>query len=177
MELKFDRSSYADSQTAVPPAYTLQPGVDTSNLFVLGLRTERQFRKRQNAFLNGVGQATDSCTNAVIFSLTRGQLFLNGTDQTLQFGTNPGVVYANFTPSENPGSITTTFGVDTQGNLLWENPAFYNFQARFCVTADSDLIAVFGDPALAPTGCMFVVLTLSRLDGCAGAGAGPSGPR
>jgi hypothetical protein len=144
------------------------------DLFQLSLTLARSRWKRQNsAYYGGNGQATDSCTNAVVFFLSQGRLFANSSTQSLQFGTNPGVTYANFTPSANPGSITTLFSLDTQNSLSWTNESFYNYQARFCVTYDSNLIAVFGDPSLAPAGCLFVVLTLSRLESCANFGPGP----
>jgi hypothetical protein len=114
--------------------------------------------------------------DAIVFSLYNGQLFANSTTQSLQFGTNPGVSYANFTPSANPGSITTTFSIDTQETLTWQNNQFYNSLARFCVLPTGDVVAVFADPSVsAPSGCLFVVLTLSSLNRCAGfATAGPT---
>jgi hypothetical protein len=127
-------------------------------------------------FLGDSGQATDSCRTAVVFSLINGALFANSTSSSLQFGTDPGVVYANFIPNSNPGSITTRFAVDTQNTLTWNSDQFYNFNARFCVTQTSDLIAVFDDPRLAPPGCIFVTLTISRLERCAGGGTN-IGPR
>lgn len=82
--------------------------------------------KRQVAYLAGSGQAMDSCAGAVIYSLIDGQLFANSSSGSQQFSTDPGVQYANFTPSSDPGSVTTTFTVDTQNNLLWSNLNFYN---------------------------------------------------
>ena len=138
-------------------------------------------RKRQNAYLAGSGQATDSCTNAVVYSLVNGQLFANSSSGSEQFSMDPGVPYANFTPSSTPGSVTTVFSVDSQNNLLWSNTNFYNNQARFCVMPDDSLVSVFDSPELAPDGCNFVYLSLTRVSTCAGAvGApalsGPSGP-
>jgi hypothetical protein len=137
--------------------------------------------KRQSAFLGGTGQATDSCANAIVYNLVNGQLFANSSAGSQQFGTDPSVPYANFTPSANPGSLTTVFSVDGQNNLLWSNSNFYNNQARFCVMPDASLMSVFDDPALAPDGCVFVFLSLTRVSNCAAAvGApalsGPSGP-
>lgn len=136
-------------------------------------------RKRQGSvYLGGTGQATDSCQNAVVYSLVNGKLFANSSSGALQFGTTTGTTYANFTPSANPGSITTAFSVDTQNNMMWTNSAFYNNQARFCVLSDNTIVAVFGDPQLAPNGCFFVTLTMTRVTSCAGAAGGPvlSGP-
>ena len=137
--------------------------------------------KRQNAYLMGSGQATDSCAGAVVYSLINGQLFANSSTSTQQFSTDPGVQYANFTPSSAPGSVTSTFSVDSQNNLLWSNSNFYNNQARFCVMPDDSLISVFDNPEVAPSDCNFVFLSLTRVSTCAAAvGApalsGPSGP-
>lgn len=137
--------------------------------------------KRQYAYLAGTGQATDSCANAVVYNLVNGQLFSNSSAGSQQFGTDLGIQYANFTPSSTPGSLTTVFSVDSQNNLLWSNANFYNSQARFCVMRDGTLVAVFDNPLLAPEGCAFVLLSLTRVSTCAAAvGApalsGPSGP-
>lgn len=85
------------------------------------------------------------------------------------FGTSPGQAYTNFTPSANPGSITTAFSVDSQNNLMWSNSAFYNNMARFCVLADNTIVAVFDDPLLAPRGCLFISLSMTRVSTCAAA--------
>ncbi len=136
--------------------------------------------KRQ-AVLGGQGQATTSCADAVIYSLMNGQLFANSSSGALQYGTSPGVQYANFTPSASPGSITTLFSVDSQNNLLWSNSNFYNNQAQFCVMPDGMIVAVFVQQAAAPVLCNFVVLSLTRVSSCVGqvGGAvlsGPTGP-
>ena len=137
--------------------------------------------KRQNNYLMGSGQATDSCEGAVVYSLVNGQLFANSSSGSQQFSTDPGIQYANFAPSSAPGSLTNTFSVDGQNNLLWSNANFYNNQARWCIMPDDSLIAVFDDPAVAPSNCNFVFLSLTRVSTCAAAvGApalsGPSGP-
>ncbi len=134
--------------------------------------------KRQNAYLAGSGQATDSCAGAVVYSLINGQLYANSSSGSQLFSTDPGIQYANFTPSSSPGSLTTTFSVDTQNNLLWSNSNFYNNQARFCVMPDSSLISVFANPAVAPDTCNFVYLSLTRVSTCAAAVGAPalSGP-
>ena len=137
--------------------------------------------KRQMAYLAGPGQATDSCTNAVVYNLVNDMLFANSSTANQLFGTTTGTQYANFTASDNPGNITTVFSVDGQNNLLWSNSDFYNNQARFCVMADNALMAVFTIPGDGPTGCLYVLLSLTRVNTCAAAvGApalsGPSGP-
>lgn len=143
----------------------------------------RFLRKRQagSGFVSGNGQAVNSCSNAVVYNLVDGQLFANTSTAATQFGTSPGVQYANFTPSANPGSLTTVFSVDSQNNLLWGNTAFYNNAARFCVLSDGTIVAVFIDPTQAPVGCFFVALSMTRVSSCAGAVngnfvTGPSGP-
>lgn len=134
--------------------------------------------KRQ---LGGQGMATDSCTDAVIYTLVQGRLYANGTGAPLEYGTTPQIVttpgYAPFVPALAPGSITTVFAVDTQYNLLWNNVAFFNNEARFCVMPDNSIMAVFVDPANGPTGCIFVALSLTRVSNCIqNLGPGPTGP-
>jgi hypothetical protein len=138
----------------------------------------RRKKRQGTVYLGGTGQTTDSCRNAVVYSLVNGKLFANSSSGALQFGTTTGTTYADFTPSASPGDITTAFSVDTQNNLLWTNSAFYNYQARFCVLSDNTIVAVFGDPTLAPDGCFFVTLSMTRVSSCAAAVAGPqlSGP-
>ena len=134
----------------------------------------RFLRKRQSSsgFVSGNGQAVDSCSNAVVYNLIQGQLLANTTNSATQFSANPSDSYANFTPSANPGSITTVFSVDSQNNLLWGNTAFYNNAARFCVLPDGTIVAVYIDPTQAPANCVFVALSMSRVSSCAGAANG-----
>ncbi|OAG34892.1 hypothetical protein AYO21_10942 [Fonsecaea monophora] len=152
------------------------------SMMVLQSQGNDRFRKRQgNVFLGGTGQATDSCQNAVVYNLVNGQLFANSSAGALQFGTTSGTTYANFTASASPGDITTAFSVDTQNNLMWSNAAFYNNRARFCVLPDNTIVAVFSDPLVAPSDCLFVSLSMTRVSSCAAAvGApqqsGPAGP-
>jgi hypothetical protein len=147
-------------------------------------RNGRFLRKRQSGggYVSGTGQAVNSCMSAVVYNLINGQLFANTSTAATQFGTDVGVQYANFTPSANPGSLTTVFSVDSQNNLLWGNTAFYNNAARFCVLSDGTIVAVFIDPTQAPVGCLFVALSMTRVSSCVGAAGngnfitGPSGP-
>ncbi|ETI20890.1 hypothetical protein G647_07233 [Cladophialophora carrionii CBS 160.54] len=148
---------------------------------IRGPTNNHRLKKRQaHAYLGGTGQATDSCTEAVVYSLVNGRLFANSTSGALQFGTTSGTTYANFTASVNPGDVTTAFSVDMENNLMWSNSASYNMRARFCVLSHSTIISVFGDPMLAPPDCLFVSLSMTRVSSCAAVGAstlsGPSGP-
>lgn len=139
----------------------------------------KRLRKRQTpVYLGGSGQVTNSCQNAVVYNLLNGQLFANTSSSATQYGTTSGTTYANFTPSANPGEITSTFSVDSQNNLLWSHPDFYNNFARFCVLADNQIVAVFGEASLAPANCLFVILSMNRVGNCAGAAGRPqvSGP-
>ena len=139
-----------------------------------------RFHRRQSGnigYIGQQGQATSSCSNAIIYNLVNGQLFANSSTTNTQFGTNSATSYANFTPSANPGAITSTFSVDQSNNLMWSNPAFYNNLARFCVLSDGTLVAVFASPDQAPPMCLFVSLSMTRVSTCAGAAVpGPSGP-
>lgn len=135
-------------------------------------------RRQNSAYLGGSGQASDSCADAVVYSLVNGKLFANSSSGALQFGTTTGTIYANFTASNSPGNITTAFSVDTENNLMWSNSAFWNNRARFCVLSDNTIVAVFDNPLLAPNGCYFVTLSMTRVRSCAAAVGAPalSGP-
>lgn len=115
-----------------------------------------------NGFVNGQGSSTDSCTNAVVYTLVNGQLFANTTSGATQFGTDPNLNYTLFTPSATPGSINGTFAVDSQNNLMWNNVAFYNNFAQWCIRADNTINAVFVASTLAPSDCVFVQLNMVR---------------
>jgi len=150
------------------------------SLFVSPGQGNHRFSKRQfNAYLGGSGQVTDSCQGAVVYNLVNGHLFANSSSGALMFGTSSGVVYSNFTAKANPGDITTSFSVDSQNNLMWSHPDFYNNMARFCVLADNTIVAVFDDPLLAPAGCLFISLSMTRVGACAAAFGAPqlSGPQ
>jgi hypothetical protein len=146
-----------------------------------------RFLKRQSStYLGGSGQVTSSCQDAIVYNLINGQLFANSSgSSTTQFGTSYSAgdepAYANFTPSANPGNITTAFSVDSQNNLMWTNATFYNNMARFCVLSDNTIVAVFGNPSVdAPDDCLFVSLSMTRVSTCAAAvgnavQSGPSG--
>ena len=171
--------SLANASRHSSPQFTYVDGFS----FILSMTFQKQVNglvKRQSAYLAGSGQATDSCSNAVVYNLVNGQLFANSTAGGQQFSADAGVHYSNFTPSATPGSVTTTFSVDAQNNLLWSNTNFYNNQARFCVMPDNTLVAVFDDPVIAPASCNFVSLSLNRVSTCAAAigvpVSGPSGP-
>jgi hypothetical protein len=122
----------------------------------------RNRRQSGGNYYLGQGQVVNSCSAAVIYSLINGQLFANTTSGATQFGTDPGPSYANFTPSANPGSITSIFSVDSVNNLMWNNVAFYNNFARFCVLPDQTIVAVFVSPDQAPVGCIFISLSMVR---------------
>jgi hypothetical protein len=122
----------------------------------------RNRRQSGGNFYLGQGQAVNSCSAAVIYTLINGQLFANTSSGTTQFGMSPGASYANFTPSANPGNITSVFSVDSVNNLMWNNVAFYNNFARFCVMPDQTIVAVFVSPDQGPVGCVFISLSMVR---------------
>lgn len=97
-----------------------------------------------------------------MYTLVNGKLFANASTGTTQFGTNSGVDYAVFTPKVDPGPINTAFSVDSQNNLMWNNVAFYNNMASWCILPNNSVVAVFGAPSVAPEDCIFVQLSLVR---------------
>ena len=121
--------------------------------------------KRQDStgYVSGSGSTTDSCTDAIVYTLLNGQLFANSETGVEQFSADPGIPYSIFTPSStpDPGSITTTFSVDSQGDLYWNNATFSNYQAQWCVLSNSSILAVFLENA-GPPGCLYVLLSTNR---------------
>lgn len=132
------------------------------NIFVPEVKNINRRQTSGGGFINGQGTSTDSCANAVVYTLVNGQLFANASSGTTQFGTDANTNYTAFTPQTNPGPITTTFAVDSSNNLIWNNVAFYNNFAQWCVRSDNSIIAVFVAPSLAPSDCIFVQLNLIR---------------
>lgn len=132
-------------------------------MFVPQIHVKRRNRRQSGGnYYLGQGQVVNSCSVAVIYTLINGQLFANTSSGATQFGINPGTNYANFTPSANPGSIISIFSVDSANNLMWNNVAFYNNFARFCVMPDQTITAVFVSPDQAPVGCVFISLSMVR---------------
>ena len=128
------------------------------------------FRAKRQSTTPIVGQnggATHSCSNALIFTLSDGQLYANGTGALLQYGADTGVPYADLSPSVAPGPIRSALSVDADYNLVWSNSAFFDGRASFCVTATGTIVAVFVAPELGPQGCTFLNLKLSRIGQCA----------
>lgn len=132
------------------------------NVFVPKVENMNKRQTSGGGFLNGQGTSTNTCANAVVYTLINGQLFANASSGTTQFGADLNVNYTLFTPRVNPGAINTTFAVDSQNNLIWNNVAFYNNFAQWCVRADNSINAVFVAPYLAPSDCVFVQLNMIR---------------
>lgn len=135
-----------------------------------------------NNFVSKEGAATNNCNEASIYTLSNGTLLSNTSSGTLQFGTDPGKAYSNFTPSANPGSIVTTFGIDNENHLFWSNPAFPDNAVSFCVLSDNTIVSVFQTSA-GPPACLYIPLTITQLTNCGlnpgvihGGGPGPTGP-
>lgn len=58
------------------------------------------------------------------------------------------------------GDIRTAFSLSSTGSLLWNNDAFFNGGALFCILPSGDLVAVFVQGAQ-PESCVFIDLTVS----------------
>lgn len=137
----------------------------TNDPFVLSLifsgSAPHERRQSFTGFIGGFGSTTQDCSTAMVYSLVNGQLFANTSSGALQFGTNTSTTSKAFIPTPYPNTIVTTFSVDANSVLLWTNSTFYNGGARFCVTSDSAIYAVFtlgGEPS----GCQFINLNLVR---------------
>lgn len=138
----------------------LRPFVETFILSII-VPGQRNQRRQGGSFVGGSGGSTSTCDTAVIYMLRNGQMFANSGGTASQFSCNSSDTYAAFVPSATPGSITTTFSIDNQGNLLWANESFFNSGALFCIAPDSTIYAVFQSGAQ-PGGCVFIALNLVR---------------
>lgn len=157
---------------------TLKDAVRGNEFLLQFMMPNQKDSRRQSSsgsFVSTQGSATDTCSDASMYSLSNGMLFSNTSSGVLQYGTDPGKAYANFTPSANPGSIVTTFGVDSNNQLLWTNPAFPDNVASFCVLFDGTIVAVFQTSA-GPEACLYITLTITRLQNCVNPGAFNPGP-
>lgn len=157
---------------------TLKDVVNGNN-FILQFWMPGEKNSRRQAtsgtFVSGQGGATQSCSNASVYTLVNGNLYSNTSSGALQFGTTPGTPYANFTPSANPGTIVTTFGVDSENHLLWSNTLFPDHSASFCVLSDNTIVAVF-ETSAGPQNCLYISLTITRLNNCVNSNAFNGGP-
>lgn len=135
-----------------------------STPFLLTIQSSKIGGKRRRqavSFVDYQGRATSNCFQATTYTLYRGQLFAqyaNGT--TAQFSAITGDFYTVFEPRTDVGDITTTFSLSISGSLLWNNDAFFNGAALFCILPSGDLVAVFVQTAQ-PESCVFIDLTVS----------------
>lgn len=166
--------SYTASASAIASAAI---PTTTDSTFILFITSDtRLHQKRQNGFyMNANGTASNDCSSAPVYSITNGALTATMNNVVYYYSTDPGVTYAPFVPSQTPGSIMTSFSATNDGQLSWFNSQFYNGQASFCSLQNGTVYAVFQQNA-APSGCMFIQLSLYSLSSCAGL-AMSSGPR
>lgn len=131
------------------------PVLDISTPFVVSVQIliGRLARRDQGGFIAS-GGTTGNCASALSFSLTNGQLFV----ENQLVSANAGVAFSPLAPSFPTGSITGVFAV-SNGILSWNNAAFTNGQASFCIGADGVLEAVF-IAGQAPAGCVPVQLSV-----------------
>jgi hypothetical protein len=124
-------------------------------------------RRRQAAsFVDYEGRATSSCFQASTYYLYGGQLFVQyGNGTTAQFSAFSGDLYTVLEPKTEVGDIKTTFSLSSLGSLLWNNDAFFNGGALFCILPSGNLVAVFVQAAQ-PESCVFIDLTVSLCKLC-----------
>lgn len=151
----------------------------TDSTFILFVMSDtRLHQKRQSGFyVNANGTVSNDCSSAPIYTIKNGVLTATMNNVVYYYSTNPGVAYAQFVPSQTPGSITTSFSATSNGQLSWFNSQFYNGQAQFCSLSNGTVYAVFQQDS-APSGCMYIQLSLFSVSSCAALAmsSGPSGP-
>lgn len=149
--------------------------------FVLVALRQNVNQKRQSGsfFVNSDGTITNDCTTAPIYTARNGVLTASVNGVIYTYSTSEGVGFAPFIPSTVPGSITTSFTIDSNAVLQWQNPAFFNGQASFCALQNGTVYAVFAQDAQ-PQGCLFISLSLFQVSSCQAISlatiTGPPGP-
>ena len=143
-----------------------QIGLNRPTAFTLTIATTKvagKLHRRQNvAFVDYKGRSTSSCSQASTYYIINGQLLVQYANATVaEFSANSGDPYTVFAPSTSPGNIVTTFSVSNSGSLLWNNDAFFNGGALFCILPSGDLVAVFVQGAQ-PETCIFIDLTVAE---------------
>jgi hypothetical protein len=88
-------------------------------------------------FVGAGGSITDSCSNAIVFQQSQGQLI--GIHNGEPIAVDPGVPHILLSPA--PGSISTDFEI-THSLLDWVNSSFFNGFAGFC-QLDDEIYATF----------------------------------
>jgi hypothetical protein len=109
-------------------------------------------RKRQNEFfyLKSTGILVSDAGSALVFHIDAGQLSAGGYLMTApeNLNANPFLTAT--------GSISTTFSV-INGNFDWENQAFFNKKAQYCVYLESMVLFSYFNGTL-PSGCTQISL-------------------
>ena len=123
-------SEYSSSTQS---AVETRPAVDESS-FVLHVMTSRQLQKRQlgNYWIDQNGTITNDCTTSPIYAIRDGVLTATMNGAVYTFSTAAGVAFAPFVPSVTSESIKTTFSLNNDQILVWQNSTFFNGQASFC---------------------------------------------
>lgn len=118
-------------------------------------------RQATDGYLQISGSQASACLAANSYQLLNGSL--ENTDGTELFTTSPGIAYSPFVPSSVLGTITSGFTAQ-DGLLVWQNEGFDNGVARFCITQDSTIYAIFtGD---GPGSCQTVTIAVTPSKAC-----------
>jgi hypothetical protein len=106
-----------------------------SAIFVIQPGNSGYYKKRQNnqAYVGPGGVATLDCSAAAVYIVFQEQLFTNGQ----LISTNSDITYQLFAPSSGGvGTITTSFAIDGNNLLTWQNLTFVDGHAYFCQQGD-----------------------------------------
>jgi hypothetical protein len=113
-------STSAPTNTAsIPAIFGIQPG------------NSGYYKKRQTyqSYVGSGGISTPNCNTAAVYIVYKEQLFVGGQ----LISTNPGTLYQPLSVSGGGvGTITTTFAIDGNNFLTWQNLNFTNGEAYFC---------------------------------------------
>ena len=121
---------------------------------------QKERRQAAPSYVTANGEVTGDCAEADTFTLTANGQLLSGGEYVSTTGL---VAYEPLAPSSDVAAISTPFST-VNNSLAWNNPAFINGSALFCLMG-STVESVF-DGQL-PSGCAEVTLYLVN----AGSGA------
>lgn len=133
----------------------IQPAIDADPEQGQRLRRRQEPGASETGFLTADGKtvSTKDCQPGTTCTLDNGML---GLSDNSFYSTNPGVDYAPFATSSQPGSITTNWTIQ-RTNVVWINSAFKDGVAHICLR-NFDSRAFFTETP--PADCNTVNLSL-----------------
>ncbi|PIA91949.1 hypothetical protein CB0940_09185 [Cercospora beticola] len=161
-------NDYVPAGQRLIDAHAVQAQKMGSQYLMMAAPADGPVHKRQAnaAYVDGNGKISNDCRNVPIYEIDNGTLSIFVSNTQYYYTTNSGVDIQPFVPSLTRGSITKSFRLAGDGEVLWENAAFDGGQAQFCLTKDGTLYSVFRQTAR-PQDCLIIRLLLFVVSSCA----------